>query len=498
MIVIAMLAALFGGLSQVDLQRPIRWYGTLDVSHNVGQFIPYTVSHPLSIFKDGDIRDLEQRLSNAEYDIAHLQKQAGIDRAAITYLENILPEAIVCPMDKNGHLQIPANFWHALRDKIRSDNSILEERFSKTESGSTSSTSISKKEVISIAEQQAERILDKSNTKNWEKFLNTNQAQIMSWSDEKFEDQNADLRKEILTSREDFAALVEQNWADTKDAILNELSPHQKTLDLIRTRISKLEKKAIGATKDEIRAIATDVSKNLMFSAQLAPLADAHLKSSTKLGLLRVNHFSPGTGAVVSMKLTSPNFIFPSMKLGAWSKLVSWWSYRPVWGPNPPESALTRWDEHGDCWCSPLNNEDGAWPTLGVIMGNNIYPDQVIIEHIPTTASLEPGSTPQEMELWAFIEDRATREKIESRSMEFFQEGKHPEGMTKIGTWTYDIESTNHIQSFPLQIDLTMFGDRAYTNNLMVRVKSNWGANRVSYACLYRVRVNGKIVETVS
>ena len=82
--------------------------------------------------------------------------------------------------------------------------------------------------------------------------------------------------------------------------------------------------------------------------------------------------------------------------------------------------------------------------------------------------------------------------------MEFFQEGKHPEGMTKIGTWTYDIESTNHIQSFPLQIDLTMFGDRAYTNNLMVRVKSNWGANRVSYACLYRVRVNGKIVETVS
>lgn len=490
--------ALFGGLSQVDLQRPIRWYGTFDISHNIGQFIPYTVSHPLSVFKDGDVRDLEARLSRAEYDIVHLQNQAGIDREAITYLKGILPETIVCPLDKNGNLQIPANFWHALRDKIRSDNSILEERFSKTESGSTSSTSISKKEVISIAKQQAEQILDKSNTKNWEKFLNTNQAQIISWSDEKIENETADLRKDILTSKEDFAAMIEKNWADTKDAILNELSPHQKTLDLIRTQISKLEKKALGATKDEIRAIATDVSQNLIISAQLAPLAEAHLTSSAKLGLLRVNHFSPGTGAVVNPKLTSPNFIFPSMELGLWYKATSWWAYRPGWGPNPPESALTRWDEHGDCWCSPLNNDDGAWLTLGVIMGNNIYPDQVVIEHIPTTASLEPGSAPKEMELWAFIEDRATREKTESRSMDLFQEEKHPQGMVKISTWEYDIESTNHIQSFPVELDLTKFGDRAHTNNLMVRVKSNWGGNRVNYACLYRVRVNGKIVETVA
>jgi hypothetical protein len=495
MIVIAVIVALFGVISQIDLQRPIRWYGTLDISHNIGQFIPYSVSHPLSVFKDGDIRDLEKRLTAAEYDIAHLQTRTSVDRDAISHLEKILPDTIVCQRDENGHLQIPNNFWHALRDKIRSDNSLLEERFAKTESGSTSSSGLSKKEIIGIAQKQVEQTVDRLSTKSWEKFLDTNRAQIMAWSGEEIDKQTASLRNDVLASKSDFMAMIEQNWADTKEAILNELTPHQKTLELIRSRISKLEKQAIGATRDEIRAIAADVSKNVIFSAQFAPLAEAHLKGSAKLGLLRVNHFSPGTGAVVNAHLTSSNFVFPSMRLNMMSKFLSWVSYRPIRSPNPPESALTKWDEHGDCWCSPLSSKDGIWPTLAVIISNKIYPDQIIVEHIPTTASLEPGSAPQEMELWVYIEDRAIRERVESRSMDFFQEEKQPNGMVKIGTWTYDTESTQHIQSFPLQIDLTLFGDRAYTNNLMVRVKTNWGGNRVNYACLYRVRVNGKIAE---
>lgn len=495
MITIAIIIGLFGVLSQVDLQQPIRWYGALDVSHNIGQFIPYSVSHPLSVFKDGDIRDLEKRLTTAEYDIAHLKTRTSIDREAISHLEKILPDTIVCRRDEKGDLQIPNNFWLALQDKIRSDRSLFEERFEKAESQPISSTSLSRKEVISIAQKEAEQYLDKSNTKNWEKFLHTNRAQIMSWSSEGLDKQVANITREVLTSKSDFMALIEQKWVDTREAILSELSPHQKTLDLIRNRIANLEKKAVGASRDEIRAIATDVQKNLIFSAQFAPLAEAHLKGTAKLGLLRVNHFSPGTGAVINPHLTSPNFVFPSMRLNMLSKFLSWMSFRPNRGPNPPESAITKWDEHGDCWCSPLNSNEKIWPALAVIISNNIYPDQVIIEHIPTTASLEPGSAPQEMELWVYIEDRTTREHLESRSMNFFAEEKHPNGMVKIGVWAYDIESSQHIQSFPLQIDLAMFGEHAYTNNLMVRIKNNWGGNRVNYACLYRVRVNGKIVE---
>ena len=280
MITIAIIIGLFGVLSQVDLQQPIRWYGALDVSHNIGQFIPYSVSHPLSVFKDGDIRDLEKRLTTAEYDIAHLKTRTSIDREAISHLEKILPDTIVCRRDEKGDLQIPNNFWLALQDKIRSDRSLFEERFEKAESQPISSTSLSRKEVISIAQKEAEQYLDKSNTKNWEKFLHTNRAQIMSWSSEGLDKQVANITREVLTSKSDFMALIEQKWVDTREAILSELSPHQKTLDLIRNRIANLEKKAVGASRDEIRAIATDVQKNLIFSAQFAPLAEAHLKRS--------------------------------------------------------------------------------------------------------------------------------------------------------------------------------------------------------------------------
>jgi hypothetical protein len=495
MLVVAVLIASFSALSQIDQERPLRWYGVGDISHNIGQIFPYSLSHPLSLLQDGAVRDLGERLTAVEYSIAHLQHSATVDRKALDDLEKILPDTIVCQKDDRGHLKIPDNFWYALRDKIRSENSLLESRFSKTESASTSSTGISKKEVISIAQQQAEQIMDQSSTKNWEKFLNTNRAQIMSWFDDSIEGRIAELRKDVLTPKSDFMAMIEENLANTKSTLLAELSPYQKTLDLIRSRVSKLEKSAIAATRDEVRAIATEVAKNLIFSAQFAPLAESNIQNHAKLGLLRVNHFSPGTGASTNPKLTSPNFVFPSMKVSMITKLRSWAFFTPVRGPNPPVTALTRWEEHGDCWCSPLNAEHRVWPTLGVLLGNKIYPEQVIIEHIPTTASLEPGSAPKEMELWAFIEDRALREKIESRSMDFFQEEKNPDGLVKIGTWTYDIESTQHIQTFPLEIDLALFGDRAFTNNMMVRVKSNWGGSRVNYSCLYRVRVNGKIAE---
>lgn len=177
------------------------------------------------------------------------------------------------------------------------------------------------------------------------------------------------------------------------------------------------------------------------------------------------------------------------------SKLLRSLVYRPIPVPNPPEFALSRWEEHGECWCSPLNSNEGLWPTLGVIVSNDIYPDQVVVEHIPMTASLEPGSAPKEMELWVYIEDPVTRAAIESRTMDFFHTEKDPRNLVQIGSWTYDTESMQDIQSFPLQIDLKMFEGRSYTNNLVVRVTSNWGGDRVNYACLYRVRVNGKVAE---
>lgn len=482
--------ALTGLLSQTSPQipsNPIRWYGGFDISHNVGQFIPYTVSHPFSIFKDDSWKEFEKRLTAAEYDIAHLKTHMTLDSKAISHLESLLPDTIVCPRDANGNLQIPDHFWHALKEKLRSD------RLVEVQPEPEPTTNLSKKQIIGIAE----KVFDKSNTKNWDKFLGANRAKVMSWYDESFKKEVDVVKKEVdtvkkdaLASKSDFMKLIEQSWADTKDAILTELSPHIEDLGLIRSRVSLMQKTE-EMTKGEIRDIAIDVAKKLISSAQLGSLADAKMRDMTADSNDRINHFSQGTGAAINARLTTSPYVFPHMKI---SRLHSWLLARPVPIPNPPTSAISKWDEHGDCWCSELNSTAGVWPTLGVILGNKIYPDRVVIEHIPTTASLEPGSAPKDMELWAFIPDRRSREAIERDSQDFFDSAPDPLGLVQIGAWTYDTETMSNVQAFPLQVKMGR-GARVSTNNLQVRVKSNWGGERINYACLYRVRVNGEIAD---
>jgi hypothetical protein len=485
--------------SQINTES-IRWYGPLDVTHNIGQFIPYAVAHPLSAFRDGGVQDLHRRVTALEYDIAHLKTRTDLDAEAVSRLEEVLPDFIVCKQDEQGNMQIPDNFWHALQDKIRSDKSLFETQISETATKARSSTGLSKKEVISIAQKQAENVFDKSSTKSWEKFLNANRAKIISWSGEEFDKQMDSMRKDVITSKSDFMRLIEKNWMDTKEEIQTQLDPQRKMLDLTLRRITKLEENAVGVTRDEARAIALEVSKKLISTAQLDSLARANLQSSASGSLLRVNHFSPGTGAVVNPSLTSPNYVFPSMQRNTLFKIASWIAYRPVPVPNPPEAALSRWEEHGDCWCSPVRDSDGSAPRLAVITSNNIYPDQVVVEHIPTTAALEPGAAPREMELLAFIDDVSTYRAIKARSDEIFvdeaqEEEQPPPGFVRVGTWTYDIETMQNIQSFPVQVDLKMFAGRSYTRHLIVRMKNNWGAEKTDYTCLYRVRVNGEIAQ---
>lgn len=476
---------MFGIVTQTNPRVPsipIRWYG-FDVSHNIGQFIPYTVSHPLSIFKDDTWQqEFEKRLTAAEYDIAHLKTRMTLDSKAISHLESILPDTIVCPRDGNGNLQIPNHFWYALKDKLLSDQLVeVQAPKAEPEPEPASGTGLSKKQVISLAE----KVFERSNTKNWDNFLRANRAQITSWSNEEFGNQ-------ILASKSEFMKLIQQNWADTKDAIMTQMAPHVKGLESIGHRVFQLEKTE-GVSRHEIRSIALDVSKKLIVETQLSSLTKANLQSITDDSLYRVNHFSLGTGAAINPYLTTLPFIPFTIKRGLVARSLSWFVDRPVPVPNPPSSAITRWEEHGDCWCSELNSTKEVYPTLGVIMARNIYPDQVIVEHIPTTASLKPGSAPKEIELWAFIPDIHERQLIEEDNRDVYDNPPDPKGLIQIGSWTYDTHTMNHIQAFPIYVGVSMRNFGVSTNNLQVRVKSNWGGDKTNFACLYRIRVNGAI-----
>lgn len=210
----------------------------------------------------------------------------------------------------------------------------------------------------------------------------------------------------------------------------------------------------------------------------------------------------------------------------------------PRRGPLPPVAALTPWEDVGDCWCS--TPRDGV-SQLSVLLGRDIVPEEVVVEHIPAGATLNPGVAPRKIEMWARFRivpmDTAPsggsssgwfpRTSKTSRSIEpppAREEGlggfnipgektlhdvllaslrvSHPfqdesaysddpylgPNFYRIGEMEYDIHKENHIQRFSLNTIVDIPTIRV--DKVAFRVTSNWGSNNT---CIYRLRLHGHV-----
>jgi hypothetical protein len=459
----------------------IQFYG-LDITHNLGQFIPYSIRHPLDNFSPTEIKDIHQRLSDLEYQVAWVKTRSEIDPKTFAKLEKLLPDALLVKKDKYGNLAIPDDFWHALQDKIRSDQTLISyEPDGKTTS---SGTGLSVKDVERIAGRE------------YDKFMKSNQAKMTAVLGDELAKKFPQLLKDNhVASKPEILQIIRQNWDDNQREIKLEMHQLTKKLENASRQIQQLHQDPAGLTTQEVKAIAEEVVRKLLPHAQLEALARSNLQQTVNYGLTRVNHFSKGTGAVIDPYSTSPNYVFPSQNVwfpNRWMRSMMLNSIPP---PKAPETALTRWDEHGDCWCSPSNDADGFGTSLGVIMASTIYPDQVVVEHISPSAALEPGAAPREMELFALTDHTSdTYNSVKTMSDDIFgidSDVSLPFGWVRIATFTYDLESNQNVQSFPVQLDMKALG--ASTNQIIVRSKSNWGGGNVGYTCIYRVRLHGEI-----
>ncbi|OQU99162.1 hypothetical protein CLAIMM_04834 [Cladophialophora immunda] len=206
----------------------------------------------------------------------------------------------------------------------------------------------------------------------------------------------------------------------------------------------------------------------------------------------KVNYFAPNNGAMIEPRLTSPTMQKP-LTLGHRILLRILLSTRYV--SKPPITALTPWQDVGDCWCASAVQTGGPgheddMMRLGVKVTELIYPTEVVLENYPSAGSLSPGSTPKTLELWADFEqlDSLEWEKLNIRSMQGATGSTLGLTYARIGKMEYDASSeASHVQAFPL--DVNQGGSLAYAaQNFVLRVTENHGAE---FACLYRVRLHG-------
>jgi hypothetical protein len=447
----------------------------------LGQFIPKSIAHPLNYFAEKDIFDLQSRMSNVEYELAQLKKNNNMNQASIKRLEELVPDFVVCRKDKTGVIQIPHDFWLALKDKIQGDPPLLRSPAAESDDRRhTSGQGLTVKGVQEIA------------ISIWSNFIRQNDVQFKTLYSDAFNDMWARRLKDalndnVVVSKTEFIEAVQKNWDESQALIKAQVG--QLAAD-VEQSIQTAKQQSAGLTESEVKVVSETVFRQLVPRAQLEALATAKIHENVEYSLLRFNHFSLGGGAVINPTLISPTYQSPKRPNYLTRLLLG------IQSPNPAAKALTKWDEAGDCWCAPSKGKHPGIQ-LGVLITNDIYPDEVVIEHVPKTATLEPGSTPKQMELFAKIRENAL-DAVDELSSRLFPDAPVEidldDTWVRLAFWEYDLDGSR-AQVFPVAINLKALN--VSVKQFVVRARSNWGEEGrgagADHTCLYRIRLHGEI-----
>ena len=214
----------------------------------------------------------------------------------------------------------------------------------------------------------------------------------------------------------------------------------------------------------------------------------------------KINLFSPGSGLVVDPHLTSPTFDRNPMR----KKYLAIWNER--WRGHVdsvrygPISAFTPWEDMGDCWCSPSS---GGRAQIVVSLGKPIIPKELVVEHLPRDATLQIGSAPKDIELWAQIQDSKRRDAVKRGALQYDIHqnviGSSEQSIralddtwVRIGQWKYDINGPTNVQTFEISVPLEDFDTPV--RRLAFRSTSSWGP--VKNVCLYRLKLHGMVTKS--
>ncbi|KAI9821742.1 MAG: hypothetical protein M1827_002323 [Pycnora praestabilis] len=396
---------------------------------------------------ESDVTGIKSDVVELKSDVVELKNLQKLDSVSIEKLEAILPDAIMVRRNEDtGDFEVLPEFWTALKEKIQQDFG------TPNPSGGF-----------------------------WNAFRTKNDRLKMS---EEFQPlfEKAFHQQESMDKQE-FIKLLQDNYEIMSGDI-------QRFGKVFEDKFNHFNASLEGRTNVVADRVTRGILRRNLAPVQLDAMAWANLKKNLDIGLRHVNFFSIGLGAVVDPSLSSPTY----------HRRLSWTHWFAVnllqLGPRRalgPLGALNGWEDVGDCWCTP--SQDGK-AQLTVLSPRTIFPTEITIEHMPNAATLDIAAAPQEMELWAQIDDQDVRQQVDQAQAFILgpDAALNPDvpwalgkKYVRIAKWIYDIHGHNHIQTFQVDVNMKMLG--AKTNKLAVRALTNWGTG--GYTCLYRVRVFG-------
>jgi hypothetical protein len=307
----------------------------------------------------------------------------------------------------------------------------------------------------------------------WNALLRTHETQLRTMISEESE--------KTYVSKEEYLSVVDKAVHDRFGNVLAKVDQRasQIAATVSRETVEEYLKKNAGTfTEDDRQALA-----------QFTRIQAAYDAINT------VNFFDPGLGAIVVPKLTSSTQKPPPR---TWRQYL--WSYQDLIliSQYPPSEALNPTTSASDCWCASPSIDRKGKAQITIRTPLKFYPDTLVIEHIPTSGTLDISTAPKNFEVWAELASADAVKEMRRKIAYFLGNDRSAEcGPAPTDRFLcmyrgeYDIRSGatphQHVQAFNLwyhpieRLDLQ-------TDLITVRITENWGAD---WTCLYRLRMTG-------
>ncbi|KJR84355.1 uncharacterized protein SPSK_08424 [Sporothrix schenckii 1099-18] len=342
--------------------------------------------------------------------------------------------------------------------------------------------------------------------------------------------------KQILVSRQEFLQHLQNSFVEHRLEIKGEIADLEThVVDAARVAASALSLAQNSPTeapptttgvagsgglgKREVTALVDQLVRRIITDTQLEAMARGKIKAHWDADLIQqINFFTQHHGATINHHFSSPTYE-PTKSL--FGKLVGGGSGGSDVGPShglPYAAAVfAPWEQDGDCWCGATKGSSrartpststwrrsasGQGPTdIGIKLGLRILPQFLVLEHISPSATLDPGATPKDLEVWMQITDYAQQQPLHDWSMAQFPDTDDREplfgyGFVKVGEFVFETTKAGGVagggsgaaQVFRLSPDLETLD--ATTDHVIVRAVSNYGDQ--DHTCFYRIRMYGQ------